>query len=75
MQRAFIIGSVSDWAVVSSDILLGMVAGPVLLTAFVSDLPNCIESAGNGFADDIKVPGGGRGGACVCSGMLYYGEC
>ena len=54
-QMVVIEGENSDWANVKSGIPQGSVLGPLLFVAYINDMPKCITSLCNIFADDAKV--------------------
>ena len=54
-QRVVVEGEMSSWSDVKSGIPQGSVLGPILFVAFINDLPDCILSTCNMFADDAKV--------------------
>ena len=54
-QRVVVEGEMSSWSDVKSGIPQGSVLGPILFMAFINDLPDCILSTCNMFADDAKV--------------------
>jgi hypothetical protein len=54
-QRVSINGTVSDWLTVRSGVPQGSVLGPVLLDAFINDLPEVMSSMCSMYADDTKV--------------------
>lgn len=45
----------STWAPVISGIPQGSVLGPILFVAFINDLPDCVNSSCEIFADDTKL--------------------
>ena len=54
-QRVNVRGAFSEWSAVTSGVPQGSVLGPILFIIYVNDLPDCIQSYLNIFADDTKL--------------------
>jgi len=54
-QKVVIGNEESEWARVTSGIPQGSVLGPVLFVTYINDMPDCVSSKINLFADDTKI--------------------